>query len=597
MTEAPGTTEPARIETAIQREVLWVALRNSGRSILLLLAAVLLMGGLGLMVGQPWAAGAVALLGAAVALWRLRLSRRWGDTQWLELPVIRGITRQLEANALVTGLMWGVATVFIYPHLQGPMASTYLIALTGSTAVAALFMAMAGRAFLLLLSLQVGALAVVSLAVPSVFSVPLALLALLFGWTMRQATREFRKLTLRSLRHRQAAERARHSLQQAVVSARSADAAKSQFLATMSHEIRTPMNGVLGALELLRETPLDARQRRLVRTAAQSGESLMEILDEVLDHSKIEAGKLALVPAPMSLHAVAMSAAALFRARAETKGIALDLVIDPDVPNGLVGDGPRLKQVLLNLLSNAVKFTEQGGVTLRLSLRAREGSAVRVGFVVQDTGVGIAADSLASVFQPFTQFGHARTRRHGGTGLGLSISQRIVQAMGGCIAVQSRVGEGSRFAFDIALPLAPEVPSRPMDSEFGALAEPEALHGTVLLAEDNEVNRMIGSEMLRGLGLEVRVAQDGLQALHMLEQHRVDLVLMDIDMPVLNGHEATRRLRQREAELKLPRVPVVALSAYAFDSDATQAQDAGMDAHLGKPYSREQLRQLLQRWL
>jgi signal transduction histidine kinase/CheY-like chemotaxis protein len=493
--------------------------------------------------------------------------------------------------------MWALVTVFVYPLLIGPMASTYLIALTGSVAVAALFMAMAGRAFKILLAMQVLSLAAVSLLVESVQSLPLAVLAVLFGLTMLRATREFRDINLASLRDRQAADDSRRSLERAVEEARAADAAKSQFLATMSHEIRTPMNGVLGAMDLLKETPLDQRQRRLVRTAAQSGESLMEILNDVLDHSKIEAGKLVLAQSPTSLHSVAMSAAALFRARAETKSLALMLDIEPDVPDGVLADGPRLKQVLLNLLSNAVKFTERGGITLRLALQSREPNAVRVRLEVQDTGVGIQAEELERVFLPFTQFGGTRARLSGGTGLGLSISQRIIEAMGGRIEVTSRVGAGSNFWFTLFLPLAPEMPPRPVDSDFAGLDGSDHLEGVVMLVEDNEVNRLIGTEMLRSFGLDVKVAYDGAQALQLLEQHRVDLVLMDIGMPVLDGHEATRQLRERETRLKLPRVPVVALTAYAFESDAAKALDAGMDAHIAKPYSRERLREIVQRWL
>ncbi|MCA3241265.1 MAG: response regulator [Rubrivivax sp.] len=593
------TEHPARdgVDIAIQREILQVALSNSGRSVWLLMAAVLFMAWLGYDVDRPWAAGSVLVLGAAVSAWRWRISARWGATSEHPSSDITRATHELEANAVAVGLMWALVTVFVYPLLIGPMASTYLIALTGSVAVAALFMAMAGRAFKILLAMQVLSLAAVSLLVESVQSLPLAVLAVLFGLTMLRATREFREINLASLCDRQAADESRRSLERAVEEARAADAAKSQFLATMSHEIRTPMNGVLGAMDLLKETPLDQRQRRLVRTAAQSGESLMEILNDVLDHSKIEAGKLVLAQSPTSLHSVAMSAAALFRARAETKSLALMLDIEPDVPDGVLADGPRLKQVLLNLLSNAVKFTERGGITLRLALQSREPNAVRVRLEVQDTGVGIQAEELERVFLPFTQFGGTRARLSGGTGLGLSISQRIIEAMGGRIEVTSRVGAGSNFWFTLFLPLAPEMPPRPVDSDFAGLDGSDHLEGVVMLVEDNEVNRLIGTEMLRSFGLDVKVAYDGAQALQLLEQHRVDLVLMDIGMPVLDGHEATRQLRERETRLKLPRVPVVALTAYAFESDAAKALDAGMDAHIAKPYSRERLREIVQRWL
>ena len=222
---------------------------------------------------------------------------------------------------------------------------------------------------------------------------------------------------------------------------------------------------------------------------------------------------------------------------------------------------------------------------------------MRVRFEVQDSGVGIQAEELERVFLPFTQFGGPRARLSGGTGLGLSISQRIIEAMGGRIEVTSRVGAGSNFWFTLFLPLVPEMSPRPVDSEFAGLDGLDHLEGVVMLVEDNEVNRLIGTEMLRSFGLDVKVAHDGVQALQLLEQHRFDLVLMDIGMPVLDGHEATRQLRERETRLKLPRVPVVALTAYAFESDAAKALDAGMDAHIAKPYSREQLREIVQRWL
>jgi CheY-like chemotaxis protein len=220
-----------------------------------------------------------------------------------------------------------------------------------------------------------------------------------------------------------------------------------------------------------------------------------------------------------------------------------------------------------------------------------------VRFDVQDSGVGIPAAELDRVFLPFTQFGGTRSRLSGGTGLGLSISQRIIEALGGRIEVSSRVGGGSSFWFTLFLPLAPEAPPGPADSDFAALDGQDRLEGVVMLVEDNEVNRLIGTEMLRSFGLDVKVAHDGQQALQLLEQHRVDLVLMDIGMPLLDGHEATRQLRKREQRLKLPRVPVVALTAFAFESDAAKALDAGMDAHLAKPYSRERLRGIVQRWL
>jgi signal transduction histidine kinase/CheY-like chemotaxis protein len=590
-------TDTDGIDIGIQREMLQLALRNSARSVPLLVVAVLFLGLMGWQSGQTVAVVLTLVLGTVVAVWRWRLGLRIEASAQASHAFMSRTVRDLEANTALGGVMWVITTVFIYPTLVGTAPSVYAVIVAGSVAIAAFSMAGAGRSFIYLCVLQLGSLALVSVINEQARSFPMAILSVLYGLTMLRATREFQNTALRAMRHSLEADVANASLVRAKEAAESANLAKSQFLATMSHEIRTPMNGVLGALELMRQTPLDLRQRRLVKTAAASGESLMDILNDVLDHSKIEAGQLVLAKTPMSLHSVAASATALFRANAETRGLTLNLQMAEDVPDGVIGDAPRLKQVLLNLLGNGVKFTEKGGITLRLSTLMRDDVACRVRFEVQDTGIGIPQQSHASVFQPFHQVDSTRSRLRGGTGLGLAICQRIVEAMGGEIELVSRPDKGSTFAFTLFLPLAPHIRMPTEESDFGRLNESSSMSGIVLLVEDNVVNRMIGSEMLKSFGVDVLEAEDGAQALQVLEQQRVDLVLMDIQMPVLDGYAATRQARERELKLRLPRVPIVALTANAFDEDAAQSAAAGMDAHLAKPYSREQLRDLVQRFL
>lgn len=590
------TTESSA-EVAVQRELLRLALRNSTRSVPLQLVALGVVVFLGQQAGAFVAAISAGLIGLFVAAWRYSMNRRYAASVLGERE-IASAARELEGNSVLAGVLWVVCSIGIYPMLSGTHATTYVVIAIGSVATAALFMSLVGRSFSWLVGLTLGSVVGVSMVVESVRSWPLAVLVAAFGWTLLRASREVSNATTRAIRYGMEEDLANASLLQAKAAADAANVAKSQFLATMSHEIRTPMNGVLGSLDLLRHSVLDSHQRHLVNTAVSSGSSLMDILNDVLDHSTIEAGKLKLRPAPVSIHALAESVIALFSANAQGKGLTLNLSLErQSVADWVVVDAQRLKQVLLNLIGNSIKFTEHGRVSLILrGVDASPGHA-RIQFQVEDSGIGIPFDAVSRLFQPFQQVLGDGGRR-GGTGLGLTISQKIVEAMGSKIEVQSILGKGSKFFFtlDCIVDGAADHPAL-IDSALGSLDGDSVLNGRVLLVEDNEVNRMIAREVLLSLGLNVDEAGNGVEALDALQRHRPDLVLMDCLMPVMDGYETAQQIRLREAETGASRIPIVALTANAFDEDASRSREAGMDAHLAKPYTRAQLRDVLRNWL
>jgi hypothetical protein len=356
-----------------------------------------------------------------------------------------------------------------------------------------------------------------------------------------------------------------------------ANAEKSDFLAFVSHEVRTPLNGVLGTLSLLLDTPLTAEGRAYAETARRSGETLLWTVNEVLDLSRIEAGRLELEDIAFRPAAVAEEVVALERKLAADKGLGLSVSLDPVLPAWVMGDPARLRQVLLNLVDNAVKFTASGTVELR---SCREGD--RIVFEVEDTGPGIPAALRHRLFHRFQQADAGTARRHGGSGLGLMICRRLVGLMGGTIGVSSRPGEGSLFRFD--LPLRP---ADPPEVAAALPAEPAVPGGCLLLAEDSEASQLVAASILRKAGYVVDLARDGEEAVTAARARTYDAILMDVRMPVLDGYAATARIRALPGPAG--RVPILALTASAMPGDAMRCLAAGMTAHLAKPVDRARL--------
>lgn len=390
--------------------------------------------------------------------------------------------------------------------------------------------------------------------------------------------------------------RTENALRAARDAAAATNRAKSQFLANMSHEIRTPLNGILGMAQLLAGSRLDAEQQFRLDVVRRSGDHLLALINDILDFSKIEAGRLSIERAPFDLRRAISDVADLLAAVAHDKRIAFEVSVDANVPRWVEGDSSRVKQVLNNLLGNAIKFTDRGYV--RLSVRRGESAGkALLRCEVKDTGIGIPAENAEEIFDAFRQADSSLVRRHGGTGLGLTISRELARAMGGDIGHSSEPGRGSTFWFTADLPET-AVPDVSGERAGGQPASSDVrLTGRVLLAEDNEVNALVARAYLEQFGLAVDCVDNGIQALHRAIADDYDLVLMDCQMPEMDGFEATRRIRAHEKAFGLRPVPVVALTANAIRGDRERCLEAGMDDYLPKPFRSPELRAMVERHL
>jgi signal transduction histidine kinase/ActR/RegA family two-component response regulator len=422
----------------------------------------------------------------------------------------------------------------------------------------------------------------------SILLVVMAAILGTYGWQQWQ----------RLQRRRMLLEELTAELRTAREAAEVASAAKSSFLANMSHEIRTPFQGLKGMLGLLSATPLDERQSGYLRTATASADHLLTLLNDILDMSRLESGRMALSPHPQVLPDLLAEVEALMRPQAQFKGLSLDVRADPAAPRRVMLDATRVRQVLFNLLSNALKFTERGGVSLEVAVPAAQAGALSTGgarsagvvmqvdFRITDSGPGMDADTLSRLFQRFSQGDESLSRRFGGTGLGLEISRSLARLMDGDVTVSSQVGQGSTFTFSLPLTVLPETVDEPLHKPSAPRQQGRSLR--VLVAEDNEVNRMVMEAILGGMGHAVEFAENGEQAATLATEQDWDIVLMDLHMPVMDGLQATQAIRSH-VDARRASVPIVALTADVFAETRERCLAAGIQGFLTKPVDTAEL--------
>ena len=377
-----------------------------------------------------------------------------------------------------------------------------------------------------------------------------------------------------------------------------ANRAKSRFLAQMSHEIRTPMNGVLGIASLLLKTSLDDKQRTFVQAIFRSGESLLNLINDILDFSKIEAGKLELERIHFNLRELTEETIDLFSNRSSEKNVRLACFVQASVPAYIIGDPGRLRQVLMNLLGNALKFTSNGDVSLNVFPGEDGGNnEISLRFEIRDSGIGISPDKQREIFSAFSQADGSTTRKFGGTGLGLAICRQLVGLMGGEIGVESREGAGSVFWFTGVFPVGNADKVAALPGESAIIDESLRFTARVLVAEDNATNQIVARGMLEQAGLRVDMVENGREAVAAAKKDVYELIFMDCQMPVMDGYEATGRIRQMEKEAAISRIPIIALTAHAMKGDREHCLAVGMDDHLTKPFTEKQLYFILEKWL
>ena len=621
MESSTAPTYPSPIETRVRAELVRTAYHDAlfgapYAAFVAVLFGFIMLREFPQHIVLPWLA--FALLCNALRLWvRWHFLRQHSADQ---IPGKKWSHRFVLVSAL-TGLSWGIAVWLFYAGSTPGQRMVVVLVLAGLTTGSARLLVPLIWANLSYLYFSVVPLMVCFMADADTRSITLGFMAVLYLGYMTMAARQQLTTLRRSIRlgfentalveslgtanadadklnRDLSAEVTRRSLVElelraATERAEAANRAKSEFLATMSHEIRTPMNGLIGMLRIMRDSPLSAEQQEQVETAAGSANTLLDLINDILDFSKIEAGRLELESIAFAPATAVQNVADLLRSRATAKGLEFSVELDSRLPAGLQGDPTRLRQVLFNLLGNALKFTERGRVVLRATCQKFEERFTTVEFAVSDSGIGMDSEAVARLFSPFTQADSSMSRRYGGTGLGLAISRKLVEAMGGKIAVDSTPGSGSTFHFVLRFAHTGAAETARLREASGRYVAP-ALCGRVLVVEDDRVNQRVIAHFLKQMGLTMSIVEDGHEAVQTATTASWDLVLMDCQLPGLDGLEATRRIRLKLAGRSLP---IIALTANASIQDRDECLAAGMNDFLTKPVRVELLAAAMQKWL